>query len=202
MIARRRLQRWGVAFAIAGLFLSTVDVNAAGEIAGAYAAEGSAQPESSGDPQVAAQLSPSASDSPGPQAADLTHLAFTATDGLAASLITPADDAVADGMTTSVEVTTVAGAGVELKVGADVIPSTEPHPVHPDGGAPDQASIVVPTNMPYDFVITRLHARYTKSALGEDLVFKKAQPAEGGRGMERDGPQTAIGSPRAAASLA
>ncbi|MDB5040891.1 MAG: hypothetical protein JWN27_1617 [Candidatus Eremiobacteraeota bacterium] len=122
MIGRGRLQRLGVAFAIAGLFLSTVDVNVAGEITGAYAAEGAAQPASSGDPQASPQPSLQSADAPGPQAGDLTHLTFTATDGLAASLIGPADDAVADGLTTSVEVATVAGAGVELKVGADVVP--------------------------------------------------------------------------------
>jgi hypothetical protein len=33
----------------------------------------------------------------------------------------------------------------------------------------------------YDFVVTRLHARYTKDALGEDLVFKTAGPIVGGR---------------------
>jgi len=118
VIARSRLQRLGVAFAIAGLFLSTVDVNAAGEIAGAYAAEAAAQPESSGEPQA----SPEPSASPGPEAGDLTHLIFTATDGLTASLVSPADDAVADGLTTSVEVATIAGAGVELKIGSDVVP--------------------------------------------------------------------------------
>ncbi|MDB5092891.1 MAG: hypothetical protein JWO85_992 [Candidatus Eremiobacteraeota bacterium] len=122
MIGRGRLRRLGVAFAIAGLFLSSVDFDAAGEIRGAYAAEGAAQPESSGEPLALAQPSPPPSDSAGPQAGDLTHLTFTATDGLTASLIGPADDAVADGLTTSVEVATVAGAGVEVKVGAEVVP--------------------------------------------------------------------------------
>jgi hypothetical protein len=32
------------------------------------------------------------------------------------------------------------------------------------------------------FVLTRLHTRYTKASLGEDLVFKKASPIVGGRG--------------------
>jgi len=32
-----------------------------------------------------------------------------------------------------------------------------------------------------DFVLTRLHARYTKDSLGEDLVFKTAKPIVGGR---------------------
>jgi hypothetical protein len=38
----------------------------------------------------------------------------------------------------------------------------------------------------YDFVLTRLHARYSKEALGEDLVFKQAGPIVGGR--EQQGP--------------
>jgi hypothetical protein len=33
----------------------------------------------------------------------------------------------------------------------------------------------------YNFVLTRLHARYGKDALGEDLVFKTAGPIAGGR---------------------
>jgi hypothetical protein len=31
------------------------------------------------------------------------------------------------------------------------------------------------------YVLTRLHARYTKDSLGEDLVFRAAEPIEGGR---------------------
>jgi hypothetical protein len=37
------------------------------------------------------------------------------------------------------------------------------------------------------FVLTRLHARYDKSSLGEDLVFKAAKPIEGGREFDREG---------------
>lgn len=33
----------------------------------------------------------------------------------------------------------------------------------------------------YDFVITRLHLRYDKDEIGEDLVFRKADPVAGGR---------------------
>ena len=33
----------------------------------------------------------------------------------------------------------------------------------------------------YDFVLTRLHARYGKDSLGEDLIFKTAKPIAGGR---------------------
>ncbi|HWN66202.1 MAG TPA: DUF2330 domain-containing protein [Haliangium sp.] len=34
---------------------------------------------------------------------------------------------------------------------------------------------------PFGFVLTRLHARYGKGALGDDLVFRAAQPIVGGR---------------------
>jgi len=34
---------------------------------------------------------------------------------------------------------------------------------------------------PYGFVLTRLHARYTKDALGQDLVFREVPAIEGGR---------------------
>jgi hypothetical protein len=33
------------------------------------------------------------------------------------------------------------------------------------------------------FTLTRLHARYTKDSLGEDLVFQQAKPITGGRGI-------------------
>ncbi len=35
------------------------------------------------------------------------------------------------------------------------------------------------------FVVTRLHARYTKDALGDDLHFRAAGPIEGGRGVPK-----------------
>jgi hypothetical protein len=38
------------------------------------------------------------------------------------------------------------------------------------------------SSVPRDFVLTRLHARYTKETLGEDLVFEAADPLFGGRG--------------------
>ncbi len=37
------------------------------------------------------------------------------------------------------------------------------------------------------FVLTRLHARYTKSSLGEDLVFREATPIWGGREVRSKG---------------
>ncbi len=36
------------------------------------------------------------------------------------------------------------------------------------------------------FVLTRLHARYDKSSLGDDLVFRAARPIEGGREHDRE----------------
>ncbi len=44
------------------------------------------------------------------------------------------------------------------------------------------------------FVITRLHARYDKSSLGEDLVFKAAPPIAGGREFLKDGKELEQGS--------
>ncbi|MEZ4460656.1 MAG: DUF2330 domain-containing protein [bacterium] len=38
----------------------------------------------------------------------------------------------------------------------------------------------------WDFVITRLHLRYDKDEVGEDLVFKKADPVVGGREMRNE----------------
>jgi uncharacterized protein (TIGR03382 family) len=38
-----------------------------------------------------------------------------------------------------------------------------------------------PSQPPSGFVLTRLHARYGKGALGDDLVFRAAQPIAGGR---------------------
>ena len=39
----------------------------------------------------------------------------------------------------------------------------------------------------YGTVLTRLHARYGKDTLGEDLVFRKAEPIAGGREVRPDG---------------
>jgi hypothetical protein len=65
-----------------------------------------------------------ASPAPAPVAADLSHIAYTATAGLTAQLIAPADRAVTAGDSAAFEVQTVVGAGVELKIGQDVIPAT------------------------------------------------------------------------------
>ena len=40
---------------------------------------------------------------------------------------------------------------------------------------------------PTGVVLTRLHARYTRDTLGEDLVFKEAPPIQGGREVRREG---------------
>jgi hypothetical protein len=75
-----------------------------------------------------------------------------------------------------------------MTLGADVLPSTAPPPP-PGGGAP----IVSPPMMPRffgggGFVLTRLHARYSKDALGDDLFFRAAPPIVGGREfMQSDG---------------
>jgi hypothetical protein len=39
----------------------------------------------------------------------------------------------------------------------------------------------------FQFVLTRLHARYDKAGASEDLVFRAARPIEGGREFDRDG---------------
>jgi hypothetical protein len=75
-----------------------------------------------------------------------------------------------------------------MTLGADVLPSTAPPPL-PGGGAP----IVRPPMMPRffnagGFVLTRLHARYSKDALGDDLFFRAAPPIVGGREfLQNDG---------------
>jgi len=50
------------------------------------------------------------------------------------------------------------------------------------GGAGDAAA-----PMMYGFVLTRLHARYAKGGISEDLVFKAAPPIAGGREMRGSG---------------
>src|ERR1700676_1411748 len=148
MMTRESVRRFGVALVITGLFFSTVDVNPAGEIAGAFADEGAAaappaqspHPESAASatappqPRAASPLpsvSPAAQSSPAalavtseraPEGGDLTHLTFTATEALSAALVAPADDEVANGTSASIEVEAVRGAGVEPKVGDVVVP--------------------------------------------------------------------------------
>jgi hypothetical protein len=46
----------------------------------------------------------------------------------------------------------------------------------------------------YGFVLTRLHARYDKKSLGEDLVFKAAPPIAGGREFMKNGTELEQGA--------
>ncbi len=72
--------------------------------------------------------------------------------------------------------------GELMSLGADVLPSTQ-------GGDDEQlrrGGYVNPWQaVGRDWVITRLHTRYGKHTLGEDLVFKAAPGIRGGRGMPR-----------------
>jgi hypothetical protein len=54
-----------------------------------------------------------------------------------------------------------------MTLGADVLPAVPPASLSGWGGG--------------GFVLTRLHARYAKESLGDDVVFRPAQPIEGGR---------------------
>jgi hypothetical protein len=62
-----------------------------------------------------------------------------------------------------------------VTLGADLLPAYTK--VFAQGRAPEQAEWEVPS----EFVLTRLHARYDASSLGEDLVFEVAPPIVGGR---------------------
>jgi MYXO-CTERM domain-containing protein len=72
----------------------------------------------------------------------------------------------------------------ELKVlGADVLPLAA-------GVWDEQGNLVdrdAQWRVPSEFVLTRLHARYDQSSLGEDLVFQQAPGLTGGTGMPRAG---------------
>ncbi len=61
-----------------------------------------------------------------------------------------------------------------VTLGADVMPGLG---AGPDGKFPEDAQ----WRLPGELVLTRLHARYTKDSLGEDLVFQEAKPVTGGR---------------------
>jgi MYXO-CTERM domain-containing protein len=73
-------------------------------------------------------------------------------------------------------------------LGVDVLPEFAPPP--PEGGG---AAIVapqpqIPWGLASSFVVTRLHARYSKDSLGDDLFFRTAVPIVGGREfMQNDG---------------
>ncbi|MEA2784768.1 MAG: hypothetical protein QOF71_872, partial [Candidatus Eremiobacteraeota bacterium] len=95
---------------------------AAAVAAESSAASGAAQPGAAAGTLAQPDTAAVSVTPKGPEGGDLTHLTFTATDALSATLVAPADDGVTSGTSTSVEVQTVRGAGVELKVGDAVIP--------------------------------------------------------------------------------
>jgi hypothetical protein len=72
-------------------------------------------------------------------------------------------------------------------LGADVLPSSGQQPQQPPGRGMRRR---MPVQQSSNWVITRLHTRYGKHTLGEDLVFQPAEPIVGGNGM----PQGAEGT--------
>ncbi len=72
-------------------------------------------------------------------------------------------------------------------------PSPPPQLPKPKPGSPGSASRAPgiapsrPRFFPSGFVITRLHARYTKESLGDDLVFREAPAIVGGREVRGEG---------------
>jgi hypothetical protein len=72
-----------------------------------------------------------------------------------------------------------------LTLGRDVLPQ----------GPGREAALWDPAEQ---FVLTRLHARYDKASLGEDLVFRAAKPIEGGREFDREGDGLSQGTKEAA----
>src|SRR5262249_53174668 len=74
--------------------------------------------------------------------------------------------------------------GDDSQVGNEELPvPTGPHVVRPGVSPPRRP---LPRNQPFyggfaSWVLTRMHTRYSKDTLGEDLVFKEAPAAEGGR---------------------
>jgi hypothetical protein len=65
-------------------------------------------------------------------------------------------------------------------LGADAGPSSPSRPPPASGPVPRRRYYGVRS-----FVLTRLHARYTRDSLGEDLVFREAPPLIGGREVRR-----------------
>jgi hypothetical protein len=76
-----------------------------------------------------------------------------------------------------------------MTLGADALPSSAPAASGSSSSVPSSPfSTPVSPRRPVPprwtgggFVVTRLHARYTKESLGEDLVFRAAPPIQGGR---------------------
>ena len=69
------------------------------------------------------------------------------------------------------------GATATPKPGRPNVPMPRPGPRPPLPGP----TVGMPRFSPSGFVLTRLHARYQKNTLGDDLVFAAAPPIEGGR---------------------
>ncbi|PRP91133.1 hypothetical protein ENSA5_58700 [Enhygromyxa salina] len=71
-----------------------------------------------------------------------------------------------------------------IVLGADVLPRYA-------AGFDDQGQLKQDSDVRWqisgDFVLTRLHARYDKDTLGEDLVFERAKGIAGGQGMPVNG---------------
>ena len=82
-------------------------------------------------------------------------------------------------------------------LGADVIVPAEEDPYSDIPGVVPQRK-ARPRWQPHGFVLTRLHYRYGKDGLDEDLVFRAAGPIVGGRGMPDQ--QGQLGERRAQAS--
>jgi hypothetical protein len=70
-----------------------------------------------------------------------------------------------------------------LTLGADVLETADAR--QPAAGSGGAAPVIPPTgsSLIYNMTLTRLHARYTKDTLGEDLVFQAAPAIVGGRGI-------------------
>jgi MYXO-CTERM domain-containing protein len=72
-----------------------------------------------------------------------------------------------------------------VTLGADVLPS---YAAQLGGGDQQQIDPSLEWSIPSEFVLTRLHARYDSSTLGEDLVFEEAPAIAGGREfLQKDG---------------
>jgi len=70
-----------------------------------------------------------------------------------------------------------------LTFGADVLQTASGAPIPPAAGNGGSGFVAPPISISNNFTLTRLHARYTKDMLGEDLVFKQADTIYGGRGI-------------------
>ena len=76
-----------------------------------------------------------------------------------------------------------------VTLGADVLPAYSK-----SLGKGKRVSDDMQWTVPGEFVLTRLHARYDASSLGEDLVFEAAPAIVGGREFVRDGNQLERGA--------